>query len=127
MKLLLLSLAFLTFSFPASAQPNPARIFKGAFENVLLQQDRAQSRSAQPVEEQPTNSTGEYVEPSQSSYLSLAIHWVAVPAILVIILLYAFNLPRKISDPQIKTSGNAGIFAGLVVFIIFVVSQQKRG
>jgi len=57
----------------------------------------------------------------------VAIHWVVVPAILIVILLYACNLPRKVSDPQIKISGNAGIFAGLIVFIIFVVSQQKQG
>lgn len=45
----------------------------------------------------------------------------------MIILLYAFNLPQKVTDQQIKISGNAGIFAGLIVFVIFVVSQQKKG
>ncbi|HKB66632.1 MAG TPA: hypothetical protein VKC61_12325 [Pyrinomonadaceae bacterium] len=62
-----------------------------------------------------------------SSFLSIAIHWVVVPLILLIILVYACMLPQRTSDASIKTSGNAGIFAGLIVFIIFVVSQQKSG
>jgi hypothetical protein len=115
MKAFAFSLIILSFVFLSSALPSGA----------LAQGNDGQMATPQPS---PQIQNEETTKPSQVSLvISIAIHWVIVPGILVIILLYAFNLPQRVTDQQIKVSGNAGIFAGLIVFVIFVVSQQKQG
>jgi membrane protein YdbS with pleckstrin-like domain len=64
---------------------------------------------------------------SAPSFVSLAIHWIVVPLILLTVLGYGCTLPRRSDDPSVRTSGKAGVVAGFIVFIIFVVSQQKNG
>lgn len=105
-----------------------------AFALISLAEPSHVSRSQGNIEQtSPRQASTEATvpDPNQTSIvsktISIVIHWVIVPGILIIILLYAFNLPRKISDSQIRISGKAGVFAGLIVFIIFVVSQQKQG
>ena len=52
------------------------------------------------------------------------VQWIIIPLILLIILLYGIMLPIIASETEAKVSGFAGIFAGLVVFIFFLLSQQ---
>jgi hypothetical protein len=55
--------------------------------------------------------------------VAVLIHWFIVPLIMVIIFLYAITLPYRDTKPLVKKSGTAGIFAGLILFLIFVLTQ----
>src|ERR1041385_1505344 len=67
------------------------------------------------------------VEPENEAARAVAviIHWLIVPFILLTIFLYALSLPYRDSKDFIKKSGTAGIFAGLIVFLIFVVTRPS--
>lgn len=49
------------------------------------------------------------------------IYWIVVPLILIIVFLYAVNLPYQTKDAAVKKAGTAGIFAGLILFVIFIL------
>jgi len=70
--------------------------------------------------------------------VAIIIHWVVVPTILLIIFVYALTLPYRNSNrdvkksaregvlaDNIKKSGTAGIFAGLILFVLFVVTRPS--
>lgn len=53
--------------------------------------------------------------------------WAIVPLILFLILCYSlFRIPDKMAEPKVRTSARAGKFAGLIVLILFIISQQNR-
>jgi hypothetical protein len=52
------------------------------------------------------------------------IQWVLVPGILVVILVDGFSLSHRSPNPKAKVSGHAGILAGLIIFVLFMISQQ---
>ncbi len=49
--------------------------------------------------------------------------WVVVPGIIAAILLFSFLIPSFIRDKQFKVSAIAGFWAGLLLFVIYAVSQ----
>lgn len=54
------------------------------------------------------------------------IQWILVPGIMVLILLYGLFLPHTALNTKAKTSGNAGILAGMILFVLFIISQQTH-
>ncbi len=53
--------------------------------------------------------------------------WAVVPLILFLILFFSlFGLPGKMAEPRVKASARAGKFAGLIVLILFIISQKTR-
>ncbi|MDQ3819226.1 MAG: hypothetical protein M3362_16335 [Acidobacteriota bacterium] len=67
------------------------------------------------------------IEPENGAARAVAIiiHWLIVPVILLIIFLYALSLPYRDNKEPTKKSGTAGIFAGLIIFLIFVVTRPS--
>jgi hypothetical protein len=64
-------------------------------------------------------------ENSAARVVAVIIHWLIVPIILLIIFIYALSLPYMDSKESVKKSGTAGIFAGLIIFLIFVVTRPS--
>jgi hypothetical protein len=54
------------------------------------------------------------------------IQWIIVPGILALFLLTGLYLPFTGIDERTRRSGYSGILAGAIIFVIFVVSQQKQ-
>lgn len=62
-----------------------------------------------------------------TSIIMGAIEWLIVPLILVLIFIYAFFIiPNEINDKLIKNSTIAGRYAGLIVLVMFIVSQKNK-
>lgn len=59
-----------------------------------------------------------------SRYIMAAIEWGFVPIILGIIFVYGVKLSP--SDKSYKSSTRAGKLSGLILFVIFVISQKNR-
>jgi len=52
--------------------------------------------------------------------------WAIVPLILFLILCFSlFRIPDEMAETKVKTSARAGKFAGLIVLILFILSQKK--
>jgi len=51
------------------------------------------------------------------------IPWIIVPIILLALFLFSVNILTKIKEPEHKVSANAGFWAGLILFVIYIVSQ----
>ena len=56
--------------------------------------------------------------------ISLIVLWGVVPAIFVALLIFAVIIVRRTSYDERKTSARAGFWAGLVLFIGYVISQS---
>jgi len=54
------------------------------------------------------------------------VHWVVVPAILIIIFVFAVSLPYTAGKTKDSSAGTAGIFAGLIIFLIFLVTRDSQ-
>ena len=62
-----------------------------------------------------------------SVYIMTAIEWCIVPVILAIILFFSlFIFPDQKADYKVKISARAGKWAGLIVLVLFIVSQKNR-
>ncbi len=57
------------------------------------------------------------------SIISMAVHWIILPIILIGLFLYGVVIWHQVSDTDLKAAAGAGFWAGLVLFVIFVVSQ----
>lgn len=55
--------------------------------------------------------------------LANAVQWVVVPGIMIVLLLWGLSIPGRVSDSDNRRSAWAGFWAGLIVFVIYVVSQ----
>lgn len=55
--------------------------------------------------------------------VSIIVHWVIVPGILLAIFLLAIIIVSRTKEDSAKASANAGFWAGLVLFVIYVASQ----
>jgi len=53
------------------------------------------------------------------------IQWLLVPSALLLILVDGLFLPRRSLGSASKVSGKAGVLAGLMIFLLFVISQQS--
>ena len=55
------------------------------------------------------------------------IEWGIVPLILAGLLLFTlFGIPDDMADPNIKVSARSGKWAGLIVLVLFIISQKNR-
>jgi len=55
--------------------------------------------------------------------ISLLVLWVTVPGVMLGLLFYAIGIVSGASQSEGKTSAKAGFWAGLVLFVVYVVSQ----
>ena len=56
----------------------------------------------------------------------ILIPWLIVPTILLALFLFSVNILTKIKEPEHKVSANAGFWAGLILFVIYIVSQFQN-
>ena len=62
-----------------------------------------------------------------ASYIMAVIEWGIVPLILAGLLLFTlFGIPDDMADPNIKVSARSGKWAGLIVLVLFIISQKNR-
>ena len=59
-------------------------------------------------------------------FISVLVYWVAVPAIMLALFVFARKIVLKAPNPESKTSAKAGFWAGLIIFVIFVISQMHN-
>ena len=56
------------------------------------------------------------------------VEWAIVPLILLVLFVFSlFGVPGPKPDPIAKASASAGAWAGLIVLVLFVISQKDRG
>jgi hypothetical protein len=53
------------------------------------------------------------------------IQWLLVPGVLILILVDGLWLPRRSASSAPKASAKSGILAGLIIFLLFIISQQS--
>ncbi len=56
--------------------------------------------------------------------ISIFVYWIVVPIIMFALFIFAANIVFRAPNPEAKTSAKAGLWAGLIVFIIYVISQM---
>lgn len=55
--------------------------------------------------------------------ISLFVYWFVIPIIMLILFIFAGNIVSRAPNPEAKTSAKAGFWAGLIIFIIFLIVQ----
>ncbi len=56
-----------------------------------------------------------------------AIEWAVVPLVLAGILIYGlFGIPEESAPSRVRTAAQAGKWAGLIIFVIYVISLRSR-
>jgi hypothetical protein len=61
-----------------------------------------------------------------TSIINIAM-WAVPPVILFLILCNGLlRAPERVHEPKIRVSARAGKFAGLIVLVLFIISQKKR-
>jgi len=55
----------------------------------------------------------------------ILIPWTVVPVILLALFVFSLTIVSQLSEPESKASARAGVWAGLVLFVIFVLSQLR--
>ncbi len=55
--------------------------------------------------------------------LSIILLWIIVPGIMISVLCFSILIVNRTSKPEFKTSARAGLWAGLILFVVFVISQ----
>lgn len=58
-----------------------------------------------------------------AAFISNAVQWVIVPCIMLALFVFALIVAGSVRESELKASAWAGFWAGLVVFVIYVVSQ----
>ena len=62
-----------------------------------------------------------------ASYIIAVIEWGSVPLILLGLLLFTlFGIPDDKAGPEIRVSTRSGKWAGLIVLVLFIISQKNR-
>lgn len=56
--------------------------------------------------------------------ISVFVYWVVVPTIMFALFLFAAKIVARAPNPESKTSAKGGLWAGLILFIIYVISQM---
>lgn len=51
--------------------------------------------------------------------------WLIVPIILIATVLFSVRIVRRVREPEAKLSARAGFWAGIILFVIFIVSQLR--
>lgn len=57
--------------------------------------------------------------------ISLIVYWIVVPLIMFALFLFAVNIASRAPNSEAKTSAKAGMWAGLILFVIFVINQME--
>jgi hypothetical protein len=57
--------------------------------------------------------------------VSILIYWIIVPVIMLALFIFACKIVRRAPNPEAKTSANAGLWAGLILFFVFVISRMN--
>ncbi len=55
--------------------------------------------------------------------VSALIHWIFVPAIMLALFIFGANIVSRAPNKEAKTSASAGFWAGLILFVIYVITQ----
>lgn len=58
-----------------------------------------------------------------AQFIWTVVHWLVIPGIIAYIFLFALSVERRQVDPDRKTSARAGLWAGMILFVVFVVTQ----
>lgn len=58
--------------------------------------------------------------------VAFAVQWVIVPCIMLALFVFAKVIASSVREQQLKVSAKAGLWAGLLVFVIYVVSQLNE-
>jgi hypothetical protein len=58
--------------------------------------------------------------------IATVVQWVVLPSIMVALFAFAWVIVTTAKYPELKVSAWAGLFAGLVTFVIYVVSQLRQ-
>ena len=56
-------------------------------------------------------------------FISNAVQWVVVPCIMLALFVFALIVANAVEESELKASAWAGFWAGLVVLVIYIVSQ----
>jgi hypothetical protein len=56
--------------------------------------------------------------------ISTIVYWIVVPIIMFALFVFATNIVSRTPNREAKTSAKAGLWAGLIIFIVFVISQM---
>jgi len=57
------------------------------------------------------------------STIAVAVQWIVVPLIMLALLIFGRVIANSVRDSELRVSAGAGFWAGLVIFVIYVVSQ----
>lgn len=58
-------------------------------------------------------------------FISAIIYWVVVPVVMFALFIFATNIVSRTPNQDAKVSAKAGLLAGLILFIMFVISQMN--
>lgn len=56
--------------------------------------------------------------------ISLIVYWIIVPVIMLALFIFAANIVARAPTSEAKTSAKAGLWAGLILFVIYVISRM---
>lgn len=56
-------------------------------------------------------------------YISIVVYWMIVPVVMLSLFIFASTIAARAPKPESKTSAKAGLWAGLILFIVYVISQ----
>lgn len=51
------------------------------------------------------------------------IPWLVLPIVIITLLIFSMTIIRRVKEPESKLSARAGFWAGIILFVIFIVSQ----
>lgn len=58
--------------------------------------------------------------------VAIVVRWIVVPGIMLAIFIFALRIAARTTSPELARSAWAGIWAGLVVLVIYIVSQLDK-
>ena len=53
------------------------------------------------------------------------IPWLVLPIVIITLLIFSLTIIRRVKEPESKLSARAGFWAGIILFVIFIVSQLR--
>lgn len=61
---------------------------------------------------------------SMQELISFVVYWIIVPVIILSLFIFASTIAARAPKPESKTSAKAGLWTGLILFIVYVISQM---
>jgi len=56
--------------------------------------------------------------------ISVIVYWIIVPIIMLALFIFASTIVTRSPKPESRISAKAGLWAGLILFIVYVISQM---